>query len=474
MKIAKTKLCISFKFFATFLIAFVCQTTLAIAPEGKKPQVFVDKENIQGIIVRYRDSSLQRKSAVDRTPAVSKRVGARFEYFRAMSGSAHVLRLPEKITLKNAEKLAKRIAQDPDVLYAEPDAMMQIQLSPNDTEYSQQWHYFEAAGGLNIEPAWDKSTGSSVVVAVIDTGYRPHVDLDSNILPGYDFISNVTIANDGDGRDADASDPGDWTASRDSSWHGTHVAGTIAAETNNAQGVAGVAFDAKILPVRVLGAGGGSTSDIADAIRWAAGLSVPGVPDNPNPAQVLNMSLGRSGICGQTYLDAVNAVRAQNTTVVVAAGNSTSDAVNFQPANCAGVIAVAATNRSGGRASYSNFGAVVDVAAPGGETVVMTDGVLSTLNYGTTSPGIVAYDFYQGTSMAAQHVAGAVALLYALKGSITPDEVESILEETARAFPSTCNECGAGIVDADAAVSVLYSDPILHWLIPVLGLLLSD
>lgn len=473
MKNISPKLGFGFKFLTTLLITFGSQVTLAIAPEVQKSQVSVDIVNVQGIIVRYRDASLQQKSAVERTSGVSKRAGARLSYHRAMSGSAHVLRLPEKITFKDAEKIAKEIAEDPDVLYAEPDAMMQIQLSPNDTEYSQQWHYFESSGGLNVESAWEKSTGKNVIIAVIDTGYRPHEDLDSSILPGYDFISNVATANDGDGRDDDAVDPGDWTPSRDSSWHGTHVAGTIAAETNNAQGVAGVAFDAKILPVRVLGVGGGALSDIADAMRWAAGLSVPGVPANVNPAQVLNMSLGGSGVCSQTYQDAVNAVRTQNATIVVAAGNSTSDALNFRPANCVGVITVAATDRSGGRASYSNFGAVVDVAAPGGETTILTDGVLSTHNNGPTTPGIDTYGFNAGTSMAAPHVSGAVALLYALKGNITPSEVEAILEETARAFPSSCNECGAGIVDADAAVSELYSEPVLHWLIPVLALLLD-
>ncbi|MEE7547807.1 S8 family serine peptidase, partial [Xanthomonas sp. Kuri4-1] len=168
--------------------------------------------------------------------------------------------------------------------------------------------------GINVRPAWDKATGNGVVVAVIDTGITSHPDLDANILPGYDFISDTFVSRDGDGRDADPSDEGDWNPVQgecyttpspspitDSSWHGTHVAGTIAAVTNNAVGVAGTAYNAKIVPVRVLGRCGGYTSDIADAIVWASGGSVSGVPANANPAEVINMSLGGSGTCSTTY-----------------------------------------------------------------------------------------------------------------------------------------------------------------------------
>ena len=211
------------------------------------------------------------------------------------------------MSLDEAERLARDIvASDPNVEYAEPDRIMRRTLTPNDTRYNEQWHYFEAAGGINAPPAWDKSTGAGVVTAVIDTGYRPHADLAGNILPGYDFISDTFVANDGNGRDSDASDPGDWinagecgpgdpAAFESSSWHGTHVAGTIAALTNNASGVAGIAFNAKVVPARVLGKCGGYTSDIADAIVWTSGGSVSGVPANANPAKVLNISLGGGG-----------------------------------------------------------------------------------------------------------------------------------------------------------------------------------
>src|SRR5690606_31257016 len=155
--------------------------------------------------------------------------------------------------------------------------------------------------------------GNGVVVAVLDTGITRHGDLDANVLPGYDFISDAGKANDGDGRDNDPSDPGDWVTlnqcpggnrAENSSWHGTHVAGTIAAVTNNAKGVAGTAFGARILPVRVLGTCGGYDSDIADAIVWAAGGSVSGVPTNANPAEVINLSLGGGGACGRTSQNA--------------------------------------------------------------------------------------------------------------------------------------------------------------------------
>jgi serine protease len=296
---------------------------------------------------------------------------------------------------------------------------------------------------------------------VIDTGYRPHADLSGQILPGYDFITSSTIANDGNGRDSDASDPGDWTPAgscgsgvpaqdEGSSWHGTHVAGTIAAKTNNGVGVAGVAYGARIVPARVLGRCGGYTSDIADAIIWASGGTVTGVPANANRARVLNLSLGGTGSCDTTTQNAINSARSRGSVVVVAAGNSNTNASTSSPANCQGVIAVAATNRAGGKASYSNYGTNVTVAAPGGDT---TGGILSTLNAGTSTPAGDTYAYYMGTSMATPHVAGVVALMLAKNPNLTPDDVAARLKSTARAFPAACSGCGAGIVDASAAVT---------------------
>ena len=427
------------------------------------------------IIVKYRDGSttqmqaastnsraLQRQSALDSSGA---RFNVRMTHLRGTALGANVLRLDHHMTNADAAALARDIAAaDPDVEYAEPDRILRPLFTPNDTYYASQWHYYESTAGLNLPAAWDLSTGTGIVVAVIDTGYRPHADLAANIVPGYDFITDTAVSNDGNGRDADASDPGDAivagecgsgypTQDQSSSWHGTHVAGTIAAVTNNGTGVAGVAFGAKVQPVRVLGKCGGYTSDIADAIIWASGGTVSGVPANATPARVLNLSLGGSGTCDTTTQNAINSARSRNAVVVVAAGNSNANAANYSPASCTGIVTVAAVNRSGGRAYYSNYGSVVEVAAPGGDmTSAAANGILSTLNAGTTTPGADVYAYYQGTSMATPHVAGVVALMLAKNASLTPDQVITMLQSTARAFPATCSQCGAGIVDAAAAV----------------------
>jgi serine protease len=419
------------------------------------------------LIVKYRAGSAAARGADAASLATAQievnRRGAQFGKLRTNAQGAHVLKLDRHVSVDEASLMARAVAAaDPDVEYAEPDRMMQAQLVPNDTSYASQWQYYEAAGGLNLPAAWDKSTGAGVVVAVIDTGVRPHADLVANLLPGYDFIIDTAVSNDGNGRDADPSDPGDWVAANEcgythaaqnSSWHGTHVSGTIAAVTNNASGVAGVAYGAKIVPARVLGKCGGYTSDIADAIIWSSGGTVAGVPANANPARVINMSLGGSGACDTTTQAAINSARSRGTVVVVAAGNSNANAANYSPSSCAGVIAVAAVGRTGGKAYYSNYGAVVDVAAPGGDMSTGTaNGIYSTLNAGSSTPGADSYAYYQGTSMATPHVVGVVALMLAKNPALTPDEVETRLKASTRAFPATCSQCGTGIVDASAAV----------------------
>jgi serine protease len=426
------------------------------------------------LIVKYKDAVDNSKGAMPARAASAARQalqaragqqhGATMRALRATATGADVLQLSRTMSLDEARALAAELkARDPDVEYAEPDRIMTPLFVPNDPMYTQQWHYYEAKGGLNLPAAWDQSTGAGINVAVIDTGYRPHADLSGQILPGYDFISSATIAADGGGRDSDASDPGDSTIAGQcgggmpaqdqvSSWHGTHVAGTIAAKTNNGVGVAGVAFGAKVVPVRVLGKCGGYTSDIADGIIWASGGAVTGVPANANKARVLNLSLGGSGACDSTTQAAINSARSRGAVVVVAAGNSNVDAANTNPANCSGVIAVAAVNRSGGKASYSNYGAVVDVAAPGGDSA---GAILSTWNAGTTAPASDNYGYMMGTSMATPHVAGVAALMLAKNPNLTPDEVEARLKSTARAFPAACSGCGAGIVDAAAAVNAV-------------------
>jgi serine protease len=416
------------------------------------------------IIVKYRTApaTAAAQGAQSRgAEAAAQRFGLAMSRVRTTALGSHVLRVDRRLSLSEAERLAADIvASDPNVEYAEPDRIMRRTLTPNDTRYNEQWHYFEATGGINAPAAWDKSTGTGVVVGVVDTGYRPHADLNANILPGYDFISDTFVANDGGGRDSNAQDPGDWLNPGEcgpgdpatfeaSSWHGTHVAGTIAALTNNASGVAGVAFNARVVPARVLGKCGGYTSDIADAIIWVSGGSVAGVTNNANPAKVVSISLGGGGSCGTTTQNAINSARSRGASVVVAAGNSNSNAANFTPANCSGVVTVAATGRNGGKASYSNFGTTVEVAAPGGGG---GGSVLSTLNAGTQGPGADSYAGYNGTSMATPHVSGVVALMLSVKPTLTPDQVTQILQSTARAFPATCSQCGSGIVNANAAV----------------------
>ncbi|HOI42012.1 MAG TPA: S8 family serine peptidase [Elusimicrobiales bacterium] len=424
------------------------------------------------IIVKFRASGPGGASAMTagRLAALSAFAGRTLSHRRTMSGRAEVLRLPSRMELSEAEKLAARLRADPGVEYAEADALMRHTLLPNDAQAGAQWHYAGPAqgeaGGANLRDAWDVATGAaSTVVAVIDTGILAHADLDpARILPGYDMISEPLMANDGDGRDADPSDPGDWFPDhfcfpgypgQDSSWHGTHVAGTIGAWTDNVIGVAGADWNAKILPVRVLGRCGGYVSDIVDGIRWAAGLKVPGAPPNPSPARVINMSLGGHGTCLESYKNAIGEAIAAGVAVVVAAGNDDIDAEMSSPANCNGVITVAAMGRSGGRASYSNFGAVVDIAAPGGD---IGDGVLSTANDGATAPAADAYLSYMGTSMAAPHVAGIASLLFSQNPALTPAQVSSILKASARPFPTgtgsdcTTQLCGAGIIDAHAAL----------------------
>jgi serine protease len=240
------------------------------------------------------------------------------------------------------------------------------------------------------------------------------------------------------------------------------VAGTIGAASNNALGVAGLNWVSQVLPVRVLGKCGGFTSDIADGMRWAAGLPVVGVPANPNPAKVLNLSLGGGGTCSATYQSAIYAVNAVGGIFAISAGNSNANTSGVQPANCNGVVTVAATDRDGNRTFYSNFGTMVEISAPGGETNTSPapqNGVLSTLNSGLTVPGSPSYAYYQGTSMAAPHIAGILSLMVSISPTLNYTQSVQVLQNTAQDFPpgSNCSPstCGAGIADAGAALFAL-------------------
>ncbi|MBR8252403.1 S8 family peptidase [Burkholderia ambifaria] len=389
---------------------------------------------------------------------------------RTLSDGAAVLSIDQRIASGDAAALAQAFAADGDVDYAEPDHPMRIRDTPSDPSYSQQWYLSDASVGINTPPAWTRTKGSpTVVTAVLDTGYRPHPDLVGNLLPGYNFISNVNTSNNGQTRGTDATDPGDWVTQQElddangpyyhcasepstSSWHGTRVMGVIGANANNGIGVAGVSWLGRILPVRVLGKCGGKTSDIADAMRWAAGIPVAGVATNPNPAKVINLSLGGVGACSATFQQAIDDVNAKGVTVVVAAGNDGLSTAFDQPANCRGVISVGATDATGRRASFSNFGSDVALSAPGVS-------ILSTANGGTTTPGADTYGTASGTSLATPQVSGIVGLMLSMNGNLTPAQIQQKLQGGARAamLPAstscTALPAGAGIADAGAAVT---------------------
>jgi serine protease len=364
----------------------------------------------------------------------------------------------------SARQVMVAFARNPEVAYVEPDRRMVALLTPNDTYFGNQWDLTDPVGGISMPAAWDLATGSGVKVAVLDTGIAAHSDLSGQLVGGYDFISSATTARDGNGRDSNPNDEGDWNAAGEcgsgspksnSSWHGTHVTGTIAAATHNGKGIAGMAYGAKVVPVRVLGKCGGTVSDIVDAIVWASGGAVSGVPSNPNPAKVLNLSLGGGGACG-SFQAAINTARANGAVFVVAAGNENRNVTNSSPANCSGVISVAATTRSGSRASYSNYGSTIVVSAPGGDGSGGAGDILSTLNAGTTTQGAETYAYYAGTSMATPHVAALAAAIFQLKPTATPDEVRNYITQNAKPLPGSCSGgCGAGIINAQATLQAV-------------------
>ncbi|WP_286236969.1 S8 family serine peptidase [Neptuniibacter halophilus] len=455
-------------FLSLLLTGFTLAFTAGHASAAARPDI------TDQLIVQF---DTPGQSGVLKANGLSRQINKELVFVRETALGAQVYKLPDMESLSRVRGYARALQAVSGVKNAEADQLMHpieaLTVPPEEGTttsgtpiYNLQWHYYEATAGMNAKSAWLQldSTDPVVNVAVLDTGILPHPDLTGNYSGGADMIADTYISNDGDGRDSDPSDPGDWNAvnycgggsrANDSSWHGTHVAGTINAATHNQQGVAGVGYNhLNVVPVRVLGQCGGYVSDIADGIIWAAqGLN--GWP-NPNPAKVINMSLGGSGACGSTYQQAIDTAVAAGTTVVVAAGNSGTDAGGFRPANCDNVITVAATGRSGSRAYYSNYGDVVDLAAPGGEMNTSgANGVLSTLNDGTTDPGNHIYAYSQGTSMATPHVAAAAGLLYVKDPNLTPAEVETLLTGTARSFPGTCTNCGSGLLDAGAALAAL-------------------
>lgn len=459
---------------------------------------------VGGIIVKYRGISqsalaqaagqikggaapVQASDQLQQAQHIGEIIGVPVQFHHQMGTGAYVFTVKGSMTAIKAHAYAKKIQQqDSSVEYAEPDYINTHQYVPSSPLFaSKQWEMQGSdtqPGAMNLPAAWDITKGDGVTVAVIDTGIRLHKDVQANILPGYNFITDPVasrmpgvVMRDANGRPLlnadgsvvitartnDALDRGDYTvdgqcgpgaAGRSSSWHGTHVAGTIAANAGDNNGLTGVAPKAKVVPVRVLGACGGMTSDITDGMIWAAGGVVPGVPVNPTPARVLNLSLGGAEPCSRTYRETIQAVTNLGAIVVVAAGNDVKDSRSFEPASCPGIITVASNGPTSGIASYSNYGAFTTVTAPGGD-FVKNGMIYSTVDAGATTPTGDAYTNMVGTSMATPHVVGLVALMLSANPKLDYKSVRKLLIKTARQPVADCEGCAAGIVDAAAAVA---------------------
>jgi serine protease len=425
---------------------------------------------------------------------------------RHIVSGMHLLRVTPPPGQSAAQTLA-RLRADPTVEYAEIDLRRRPLAAPDDALFTQQW-YLQAAqpAAVNAAAAWALTTGSTgLVIADLDTGVRfDHPDLRSananRLLPGYNMISNVAVANDGDGRDSDASDPGDWVTAADaktaqfsgctvgnSSWHGTRTAGILGAITDDQVGIAGLTWQGWIEPVRVLGKCGGYDSDILAGMAWAAGIPVSGVPANPYPARIINMSLGEAGSCQDfpAYQQMIDELVAAGVLVVVSAGNE-GGPVDV-PANCAGVVAVAGLRQVGTKVGYSSLGPEVALSAPAGNCVNTGTGepclfsIVTTTNTGTTVPVSNTYtdeyNFNVGTSFSAPIVSGIAGLMLSVNGNLSPDQLIARLQAASQPFPvsttagvpmchlpagpndlqtaecsCTTQSCGAGMANANAAV----------------------
>lgn len=365
---------------------------------------------------------------------------------------------PEAMAKLRTLKAIKKLRQQPDIEFAEPNYRVRPLLTPNDPAYVLQWHY----PAISLPQAWNITTGSAEVrVAVVDTGvFLTHPDLQGQLVDGYDFVASTAAANDGDGLDPDPSDPGDSIHLGSSSWHGTHVTGTVAALMNNREGGSGIAPGVKVMPLRAMGRGGGLAYDVVQAVRYAAGMDNDSGELPDRPADIINMSLGGEGY-SQYEQDLYRSVRAKGILLIAAAGNENTEEPTY-PASYAGVVSVAATDFRGARAPYSNRGVFVDVAAPGGSMSEDAnndgygDGVLST-SVAESEAGLEkSYVFYQGTSMAAPHMAGVAALMKSVYPQLTPDQFDSLLASGTivqdQGAPGRDNDFGYGLINAYSAV----------------------
>ena len=484
-------------------------------------------EETPRVIVKFRDGaatsfgSTNPVAVQSRISGLAARQAISLTLARSVSDRTHALWLERPLRGRELDRVLRRLAADPSVEYAVADRRKYRASIPDDplfnnTPETGQWWLTTPdstfVSAIDGPRAWDLTTGASgIVVAVLDTGAMfDHPDLGrvaqgGKFLPGYDFIGGgggadgVRVANDGDGRDTDASDPGDWIDASDrrdpvfsdcdvsdSSWHGVHIAGIIGAQSNNGTGGAGIGWNTPILPVRVLGKCFGFDSDIIAGMRWAAGLSVPGVPANATPARVVNLSLGSLGDCAEPYRNAVDELRARNVIVVAAAGNDSAGEVT-SPGNCPGVVSVTALRHVGTKVGFANFGPGVTIAAPGGNCVNVGANqpclhpIVSAENDGAKQPGAMIYGGKLGTSFSTPMVAGVAALMLSRDPLLTNEEMIARLRLTSRVFPAadpallscsdpafvpnadgnlpndgqcncTSSSCGEGMLDAGRAV----------------------
>jgi len=438
------------------------------------------------------------ETTADDVQSLAQRSNVALSHSRRVTTGLHLMQITTQG--ESADAVMARLRADPAVESVDVDQRRYPHATmPNDPLFANQWYeQNNQPSAIDAITAWDSTTGrTDIVIADLDTGIRfDHPDLSAKLLKGYDFITDPTVANDGDGRDADASDPGDWVTSADvattkfknctvgdSSWHGTRTAGILAASTNNSTGIAGISWGAQILPVRVLGKCGGTDSDILDGMRWAAGLHVDGVPDNTHPAQIINMSLGGTGACTSAEQIVINEVLAVGVLVVVSAGNEGGPVDS--PANCVGVAGVAGLRNVGTKVGFSSLGPEIALAAPAGNCV-NTSGtcvypINTTSNAGTTTPTINGYTDQLnpslGTSFSAPIVSGIAALMVSANSNLTAPQLIARLKEGSVTFPvspdttipnchvptgssdlqtTECNctrqTCGAGMANAPGAL----------------------